>query len=98
MVSEPKVYNKRHRDIPRDAIYIGRPTKWGNRYSHLPGTLALFQTETRDEAVDKYEAWLRDQPELVAEIKRVFKGKSVICWCAPKRCHGDVIIKIANEE
>ena len=96
--SPPKVYNKHHKNAPADAIYIGRPSKWGNPYSHLPnGTLAEFIVGSRDEAVDGYKVWVRSQPELVAAIKKELKGKSVICWCAPHRCHGDVLIEIANE-
>lgn len=95
----PKVYNKRHHGIPSSAVYVGRPTKFGNPFSHLTsGTLAKYQTATRAEAVDKYEEWLRAQPDLVAAVKRELKGKDLICWCAPARCHGDVLIKIANEE
>lgn len=28
----PKVWNKRDKDIPEGAVYVGRPTKWGNPF------------------------------------------------------------------
>jgi len=79
-------------------VYIGRPSKWGNMYSHKEGTLAKFKTNTREEAVAKYEEWVRSQPEMVANIKRELKGKVLGCFCSPKLCHGHVLAWIANEE
>ena len=26
------------------------------------------------------------------------RGKDLVCWCALKRCHGDVLLQLANEE
>lgn len=80
-------------------VYIGRPSKWGNPFSHLPNTLAQFRVETRDEAIDKYKEWLLSQPELVAAAKLELKGKVLGCFCRPQyRCHGDVLSEIANSE
>lgn len=79
-------------------IYIGRPSKWGNPFTHLSteATMAQFHVASRADAVTSYEQWLLDQPELVAQAKRELKGKVLGCWCAPKSCHGDVLAKIAN--
>lgn len=79
-------------------VYIGRPSPYGNPFSHKADTLARFRVATRDEAVIKYEAWVRSQPELVARIKRELRGKVLGCWCHPKRCHGDILAKIAEED
>lgn len=76
-----KVWNKRDKQTPKDAVYVGRPTKWGNPFTHLPnGTLAKFVVKDRDEAVDRYEAWLLAQPALVAAAKRELRGKDLVCW------------------
>ena len=91
-----KVWNKRQNNIPSDAVYVGRPTKWGNPFTHMGGTLAKFVVANRDEAVDQYEQWLLQQPELVAQAKKELVGKDLICWCAPQRCHADVLMKVAN--
>lgn len=94
----PKVYNKYHNNAPTDAIYIGRPSKWGNPFSHKDGTLAKFKVETREQAVDAYERWAKENPNLVNDIKKELVGKDLVCFCVPKRCHGDVIIEIANKK
>ncbi len=77
-------------------VYIGRPTKWGNPFSHKDGTLAEFKVASRDEAVDAYAAWVKTQPELLAALPEL-RGKVLGCWCAPQRCHGDVLLALANE-
>ena len=79
-------------------IYIGRGSKWGNPYSHKEGTAALWVVETREDAIRLYEEWLRAQPELVEAAKKELKGKDLGCWCKPLACHGDVLLKIANQE
>lgn len=90
------VYNKRHSGVPKDAIYIGRPSKWGNPYSHLESGLAKYKVGTREEAVESYRLWVLERPWMIAEIKRELKGKDLVCWCAPGACHGYVLEEIAN--
>ena len=36
-----------------------------------------------------------NQPALLARLPEL-KGKRLICWCAPLRCHGDVLHRLAN--
>lgn len=78
-------------------VYIGRPSDWGNPFSHQKGTMAQFQVATRDEAVDKFKEWLLGNEELLARIGEL-KGKVLGCWCAPQRCHGDVLAELANSD
>lgn len=47
---------------------IDRTTIWGNPYSHLEGTLALYKVKTRIEAIDKYREYILDNPELLAKL------------------------------
>lgn len=70
-------------------IYIGRRSKWGNPY-------VVNEDGTREEVIDKYEKYVRDQPNLMAALPEL-KGKVLGCWCAPKSCHGDVLVKLIAE-
>jgi hypothetical protein len=79
-------------------VYIGRPSKWGNPFSHLQGTLAKFKVATREEAIEKYVEWIQGQDALLADIKSELKGKVLGCWCKPKDCHGDILLELANGE
>lgn len=77
-------------------VYIGRPSKWGNPFSHKEGTLAEYKVSTRAEAIRKYEEWLMSSPERLAGLEEL-RGKTLGCWCSPKPCHGDVIVKILSQ-
>lgn len=79
-------------------IYIGRPSRFGNPFSHRGGTLAQVEVETREEAIECFENYVRATPWLLKAIKEELKGKVLGCWCKPQSCHGDVLVKIANEE
>jgi len=76
-------------------VYIGRGSKWGNPYSHKEGTLAEEVVDSRSEAVKKYEEYLLSNDELMASLPEL-KGKILGCWCKPKSCHGDILLKYAN--
>ena len=85
----PKVLNKKLYGVPPGAVYIGRPSIWGNPF-------VIGKDGTRDEVVAKFEAYVRNKPDLLAQLPKL-AGRDVVCWCAPARCHGDVLIKMANE-
>ena len=98
----PKVLNKRTDKIPPDAIYVGRPSKWGN-----PMTIAelkrLFPDDTLVELQEKAVSWFGHyiatpfgRPEqLLAQIGEL-SGKDLVCWCSPLPCHADILLKLAN--
>lgn len=69
-------------------IYIGRPSKWGNPFT-------IGQDGTREEVIDKYSVWIKDQTDLMDSINEL-QGKILGCWCAPEKCHGDILSDLAN--
>ena len=78
-------------------VYVGRPSEWGNPFSHRMGTLAEVKVDSVEEAIAAFELWVREQPALIARIKRELKGKVLGCWCFPKPCHANVLATIAEE-
>lgn len=76
-------------------IYIGRGSKWGNPFTHKDGTIAQFKVSSRKEAIEKYEEWIKNQPDLMDSLHEL-KGKTLGCWCKPQSCHGDVLKKLAD--
>jgi hypothetical protein len=86
----PHVYNIKKDDIV-GAVYVGRGTKWGNPY-------VIGRDGTRVEVIQKYREYLARSPDLVAAMKRELKGRDLYCHCRPLRCHGEVILEIANED
>ncbi len=85
----PRVKHVRERREPGD-VYIGRPSKWGNPF--VVGTAYL-----RGEACHEHALWIRNQPQLMAQLPEL-KGKNLVCYCAPKACHGDTLLALANQE
>lgn len=85
----PKVYNKYHNDAPKDAVYIGRPSIWGNPFS-------IGEHGNREEVIAKYAEFVESNQELKEVIVKSLRGKDLVCFCAPKPCHGDFLLKIAN--
>ena len=80
-------------------VYIGRPSEWGNPFSHRNGTLAQFKVATVAEAIESYRIWLwREVQRDPAKLNRLreLDGKTLGCWCAPGPCHGDVLIEAAR--
>lgn len=87
---------KRHLKTSDD-VYIGRGSKWGNPYTHLDShTLAKFKVATREESIIAYESYLRNSP-LMNDLHEL-KGKTLVCFCEPLSCHGDILIKLINEK
>lgn len=86
-----RVYNLKSKDAPHGAVYIGRPSVWGNPF-------VVGRDGSREKVIYKYRKWVMAQPELVARVKLLLKGKDLLCFCAPLACHGDVLIEVANEE
>ena len=79
-------------------VYIGRPSKWGNPFTHKKtGTVAEFVVNNRDEAVDAYRKWITegDGKHLLDDLYEL-KGMTLGCWCKPKSCHGDVLAELVN--
>jgi hypothetical protein len=85
--------------MPADAIYVGRPSKWGNPWQPTSDT-------TRHECVRHYEEWLNGEhpavlPKHRADILRDMnhlRGKDLACWCRwDQPCHADVLLDLAND-
>lgn len=81
---------------PHD-VYIGREcygfkeSKWHNPFKRGR------DSDTKAEIIAKFEKWIREQPELLAQLHEL-DGKSLGCWCSPDACHGDVLKKIRTEQ
>jgi len=89
-IQAPRVLNKLRDPVPPGAHYIGRNSKWGNPF-------IIGQHGTRDDVIRKYKDWFSTQPHLIAALPEL-AGKSLVCFCAPKPCHGHYLFELANNE
>jgi hypothetical protein len=111
-MSAPKRIQRRRSkgwQMPEGAVYVGRPSKWGNPW-RIGQRDAVFMNGagvperftglrlSPTQAVDLYrraagEGVLRWQPSELAELA----GRDLACWCPPDQpCHADVLLAIAN--
>ena len=81
----PKVHNIYHKSAPEGAVYIGRGSKYGNPFR-------IGRDGTRDQVCDRFEKEILPHLD-VSELR----GKDLVCFCKPARCHGDAILEKANK-
>lgn len=100
--AEPQVFSRRKGAVrpPEDAVYVGRPTAWGNPFPVASPSSRSAYTD----AVDRYAAWINapQQAGLRARARRELRGKDLVCWCRspgdpdPLPCHAVVLLEVAN--
>ena len=71
-------------------IYIGRGSIWGNPFY-------IGKDGTREEVISKYEIYIMSHPELIKRLPEI-AGKILGCWCKPKACHGDILVKMIEDK
>jgi hypothetical protein len=75
--------------MPKGAVYVGRPTPFGNPYS--------VQAWGRKGAVSAYRLLMVHPAADLDLIRRELRGKDLACWCPlDQPCHADVLLEIAN--
>jgi len=72
-----------------DYVYIGRGSIWGNPFK-------IGKNGTREEVIIEYEQYIKGRPELLADLPRL-EGQVLGCYCKPKACHGDILVKLLRE-
>ena len=87
--------------MPEGAVYVGRPTKWGNpiRVGQRFALVQIGRDPTfidRSLAVELFRkncwATMTSQREFAA-----LRGKDLVCWCPlDQPCHADVLLEWAN--
>ena len=81
--SVPRLVNMATTIPNKDAVYIGRPSRWGNPYR--------LSKYSRSEAIRLFEIHLVNSG-LIEQI-HILKNKQLVCFCHPKACHGEVLLK-----
>ena len=80
-------------------IYIGRKMTmggWNLPQSKWANPFPLKKESDRATVLAQYEAWIRQQPQLMASLEEL-RGKTLGCWCKPKACHGDILVRLMKE-
>ena len=87
-------------------VYVGRGSVLGNPYTskNLDKTKAKYQCANKEEALSNYRKYLLEKikdndKDICDELNAIFmlavKHKcDLVCYCAPNKCHGDIIKEI----
>ena len=82
------------------SIKVDRSTPLGNPYY-------MNDENERDKVCDKYAAYLtasyNTKTDIADELNRITDALNhsdvvLLCWCYPKRCHAEEIIKLIKEK
>jgi hypothetical protein len=86
------------KQVPENAVYIGRGNqKLGLHHSMFANPFPINAEQDRDAVVEKYKNWIwkeiKEGSFLLEDILKL-QGKDLVCYCAPKKCHGDILEKV----
>lgn len=72
-----------------DIVFIGRGSIWGNPH------IMHYESE-REKVIAAYKQTLWQKitsGHITKEMLLALDGKRLACYCAPKSCHGDIILR-----
>ena len=77
-------------------VYIGRGKGrlWGNPFEIGKPDPRTGMPMTRNDVCELFEKYLLNSEKLLQALPGL-KGKTLICFCAPKQCHGDTLARYA---
>ena len=109
-MSPKRIQRKRTKGwrMPDNAVYVGRPTKWGNPHKvrvslhRLPDGNYRYMTPADAVAAYRNEIlpfWTDDERGTERLDLEDLRGKDLACWCQlDQPCHADVLLALANQE
>ncbi|MBD3674367.1 MAG: DUF4326 domain-containing protein [Planctomycetaceae bacterium] len=93
MVEPKRIQRKRTKGwrMPRNAVYVGRPGKFGNPYQTADGFRRWLNGEP------SFQGCLEDRRKAILNSIDELRGKDLACWCGlDKDCHADVLLELAK--
>lgn len=90
MTPDLLIYNMKDGPLPAGVIRVDRGTSWGNPF-------IMYGEYHRDEVCNRFELYAAWRLTIEPDWLKPLRGKSLACWCAPKRCHVETLMRLANE-
>lgn len=92
-------------NVQDGVFYIGRGSPLGNPYSTKKSAHEIRKVETKEEAIERFEfdlkhGKLKDEAYMALELLKDEHERgciTLVCFCKPEACHGDVIRKYLEE-
>jgi hypothetical protein len=96
-VTSVKLAPKNWKEDPQ-YVYIGRMRFYGkSTYFGNPFTVKAWGT--RERAIQMFEINARNKlgNREFRDAVKALHGKTLVCHCHPEPCHGDILVKLAEE-
>ena len=103
----PRYKNLKEWTSDPENVYIGRAgvvfidgVRFPLQHSPFANPFKIDKDGTREEVITAYKIYMEDrlatEPELREQLVAL-KDKNLGCWCAPERCHGDVLLELIEK-
>ena len=101
--TEPVVVNRHHyrgKRLPEPWLYIGRNDRDPSKASPLRNPFDVRRYGKK--AIVMYRDHLRamvedEEPAIMAALLSITPAHHLVCSCAPRPCHGDVVVEVWSE-
>jgi hypothetical protein len=81
-------------EMPDGAIYVGRPTMFGNPFDDAEDFESWLMLNAEQKALGLH---CNEEVAAMLDVLPLLKGKQLACWCSlDKPCHADVLAEWAN--
>jgi hypothetical protein len=83
--------------LPQPWQYVGRGSPLGNQYRpHSAGNDG--EALSREGALELYRRWLwqkirSNDPRVMLAMRSISADTALVCSCAPKTCHADIVVR-----
>jgi len=97
--------------MPENAVYVGRPTVWGNPWRPEDAKAYNPFWNARERVQWAVNQYLRDAQQRMlihydlseraaiplGDVPAFLRGRDLVCWCPlTAPCHADYLLEIAN--
>lgn len=72
-------------------VKVDRSSEWGNPF-------IMHNERERDKVCAQFEAYARWRLTIEPDWLKPLRGHDLACWCAPKRCHAETLLRLANQQ
>lgn len=87
--AQERTGRERRPPLPEPWVYVGRGTPLGNPFR---------REQYGDEAIEMYRRWLWERVRandkaVLRQLRSIGTETAVVCSCAPRPCHADVVVR-----
>lgn len=90
-MSKPRVWNKRDPKTPKDAIYVGRPSRYASPF-------IVSKTCSKKQAEERYRKWLSTNSRMLSIARRDLGGHDLVSWQGEQDYFVPILFEMINKD